>query len=118
MASVRIFTYSELMTAPVASSSGRFASDSIGLLKQRYVGRDMVTVSTGAAVSTSSSAAPTSARLVQVIVDPNVIVHYEVFPEGYSGAITAATTASPFFSGTQLLNFGPAWTMSFLQASF
>lgn len=118
MASVRIFTYAELLTAPVSPSSGRFASDSIGLLKQRYLGRDTVTVSTGSPVTTDSSAAPQHTKLVQVLVDPNVIVHYEVFPEGYSGAISAATTDSPFFSGTQLLNFGAGWTISFLEASF
>ena len=116
---VRIFTYSEVITAPVAASSGRFASDSIGLLKGRYLGRDMVTASTGAAVATASSAASnTNVKLVQVQVEPGKIVHYEIFPEGHSGAITEATTASPFTSGTQLFSFGPNYTISLLEASF
>lgn len=118
MASVRIFTYAEIITAPVAASSGRFSSDSVGLLKQRYLGRDMVTVSTGGAVTTSANAAPTGTRLVQIQVDPGIVVHYEIFPEGYSGSVSAATTASPFISGTTLFNFGPGWTISFLEASF
>ncbi len=118
MASVRIFTYAEIITAPVAPSSGRFSSDSIGLLKQRYLGRDMVTVSTGAAVTTNPLAAPRGTALVQIQIDPGIIVHYEMFPEGYSGSITEATTASPYMSGVQLYNHGPGWTISFLQASF
>lgn len=118
MASARIFTYSELMTAPVAASSGRFSSDSVGLLKQRYLGRGMVTLSTGAAVATDPLAAPRGTNLVQIQVDPGIIVHYELFPEGYSGSITEATTASPYLSGIQLMNFGPNWYISFLQAAF
>ena len=118
MADVRIFTYSELLTAPVAPSSGRFSTDSVGLLKQRYLGRDRVTVSTGSAVTTDAAAAPHHTKLVHVIVDPNTIVHYEVFPEGFSGAVTEATIDSPHFSGTQLLNFGAGWTISFLEATF
>lgn len=117
MADVRIFTYSELLTAPVAPSSGRFASDSVGLLKQRYLGRDKVTVNTVTPVSTSALAATQHTKLVHILVDPNTIVHYEIFPEGWSGAITEATAASPFMSGTQLFNFGSGWTISFLEAS-
>lgn len=116
MASVRIFTYAEIVTAPVAPSSGRFSSDSVGLLKQPYLGRDQVTINTGAAVATSAVAAPSGTRLVQVVVDPGKIVHYEVFPKDHSRSITEATAASPFFSGVQLLMFGPEWTISFLES--
>lgn len=112
---VRIFTFSEIITAPVAASSGRYSTDSVGLLKHPYLGRDQVTAGTGAAVATSASAAPDSTRLVQVQVEPGKIVHYEAVPQGQER--TAATT-SPFISGTTLIHFGPGWTLSFLEASF
>jgi hypothetical protein len=119
MASVRIFTYSEIITAPVAASSGRFSSDSVGLLKQRYLGRETISISTGSASSSSANTSDNSSvKLVQVQADPGTVVHYEIFPENWSGAITEATTDSPFMSGTQLFNFGKGWTISFREASF
>lgn len=112
---VRIFTYSEIITAPVAASSGRYSSDSVGLLKNPYLGKDQVTAGTGVAVSTSAAAATDSTRLVQIQVEPGKIVHYETVPAGQD---RTATTASPFISGTSLLHFGPSWQLSLLEASF
>jgi hypothetical protein len=111
---VRIFTYSEVITAPVAASSGRYSSDSIGLLKNPYLTSDQIEATTAAAVSTAL-ASNTSVRLVQVQIEPNKIVHYETVPAGQA---RTATTASPFISGTVLLSFGPDWQLSLLEANF
>lgn len=115
---VRLYTYSSVLTAPVAPSSGRFSSDSVGLLKNRYLGRAMITADTIAAQSTTSDLSPDGTFLLQILVQPGKIVHYEVFPQGYSGSITEATTASPYVSGKELLHYGPGWTISLLEASF
>lgn len=115
---VRLYTYSGVLTAPVAPSSGRFSSDSVGLLKNRYLGRAMITADTIAAQSTTTDLTPEGTFLLQIMVQPSKVVHYEVFPDGYSGSITEATSASPYISGTQLIHVGPRWLVSLLEASF
>ena len=116
---VRLYTYSEIISAPVAPSSGRYSSDSVGLLKGRYLGRAQIEADTGSAQSSSADlSSNTSVKLLQYMVEPGKIVHYELFPPGHSGAVTEATTASPYISGTGLLYFGPEWVISVLEASF
>lgn len=114
-AQVRVFTYSEVITAPVAASSGRYSSDSVGLLKNPYEGKDLVTPDTSTPQTTDAAIATNATRLAQVMVEPGKIVHYETIPSGQSRTVT---TDSPYISGTVLLHFGPGWQLSFLEASF
>lgn len=116
---VRVFTYSAIITAPVAASSGRFSSDSVGLLKHPYMGRDLIVATTGGAQATDPSMAPMGTSLIRIQVQPGGnAVHYELLPENNSGAITQATTDSPHLDGDGLFAFGPGWTVSILEASF
>lgn len=118
MATINLFTYSEIITAKVAPSSGRFSADSVGMLKNRYLARAQLTPTTGSPQSTTADLAPSGTTILQYMVEPGKVVYYEVFPEGYSGAITEATAASPWVSGTGILMFGPGWRISMLEASF
>ena len=116
---VSLFTYSELITARKAASSGTYSSDSVGLLKQRYLGRAQLTVDTASSLATSADLAPSGTNILQYMVQPGKIVYYEAFPEGYtSDTITEATSLSPYISGTGLLMFGPSWTISLREAIF
>lgn len=108
---VRIFTHSGLITAPVAPGSGRFSSDSVGLLKQPPEGREKLTASTGAAVSSAAATATGSTRLVFVQVQAGKIVHYEVTPEGRD--LVEAGDTSPTITGEVVIQFGSGWRISF-----
>lgn len=112
---VRISTYSGLITAPVAAGSGRFSSDSVGLLKQPPEGIETLTASTGAAVSSDSAKATRATRLILVQVQTGKVVHYAVTPQGQDEHV--ATTSHPTISGEVVIQFGDGWTISVLENS-
>ncbi len=109
---VRIFTHSAIVTAPVSPGSGRFSSDSISQLKQPPEGREMFTVGAVTASTSASATATGSTRLLLIQVQPGKRVHYEVSP---GTTVTAATSTSPVCSGDTVLQFGPGWSVSFLE---
>lgn len=110
---VRIFAHSGLITAPVAPGSGRFSTDSVGLLKQPPLGRERFEV---AAVALNSSASVSESRhtaLLLVQVQPGKVVHYECTPQSFE--LAEASTTSPTISGEVVIQFGQGWTISFLE---
>lgn len=107
---VRAFYRSGTSAAPVAAGGGRFTSDSLLLVKEPYLARDNVTVSTGAAQSID--AAPSGTKMLHLQVQAGKAVHVEVNPPNRS---TAADTSSPIYSGDTMLEFGPGWSASFLE---
>jgi hypothetical protein len=108
---VRTFCHTGLTTAVVAAGT-RYTTDSVAMLKQPYVGRSSVTVDSGTAQSTT--AAPASAKIVFIQVEAGKAVHYEVNPPNRA---TAADTSSPILTGATQIEFGPDWTLSFLEAT-
>lgn len=108
---VRAFYRSGTTAAPVAAGGGRFTSDSVLLVKEPYLDRDSVTVSTGAAQSID--AAPNGTKMLHLQVQQGKQVHVEVNPPNRS---TEADTGSPIYSGNTMLEFGPGWSASFLEA--
>jgi len=109
-ATVGIFFHSGLTTAPVDASGGRFSSDSVMLLKQPYLGRSFVSVDQNAAVSCSQ--APQNTKLVRIEVQPGKAVRYEINPPNRG---VVADSQSPLMSGSDQLQFGDRWTISFLE---
>jgi hypothetical protein len=112
---VRVFTHTGLITAPSSSAGGRFASDSVGLLKQPFLANEKITVA-ASPVTTSADTAPNGTGIAFVQVQAGKTVHYRLTP-GNNEAATDATDASPVLSGDTVLNFGPQWRISFLECA-
>lgn len=110
---VRISMYASLITAPVAGSSGRLSTDSVGLLKQPRLGGEKLTVSNTSVPSLSATAA-SGTQLALVQVQPGKVVHYEVTPQP-DADILPATDTCPTIEGSTIVNFGPGWRISFLE---
>lgn len=108
---VRAFYRSGTSAAPVAAGGGRFTSDSLLLVKEPYLARSSVTVNTGTAQSID--AAPTGTKMLHLQIQQGKQCHVEINPPNRS---TAADTGSPIYSGDTILEFGPGWTASFLEA--
>lgn len=108
---VRIFSHSGLVTAHV-SAGGRFASDSVGLLKYPYLGKESLTATTGSAQSSAAGTAPDATKVLNVQVEEGKAVHIEVNPPNRT---TAATVGSPIIRGDNIFNFGESWTISVLE---
>lgn len=112
---VRVFSHPSLITAPSSSAGGRFASDSVGLLKQPYIGNEKITVDSITPATTLAASAPSGTGIVFVQVQSGKTVHCQVSPANIDPV--AATTSSPVLSGDTVLNFGPQWRLSFLECT-
>jgi len=113
---VRLFTFSEIITAPVSATSGRYSTDSVGLLKYPYLARQTISAGASATTANASLTSNNNCQLLQVQVDPGGVVHIELTARATD--ITEATTDSLYISGTQLFKIGPNWSISLLEASF
>jgi hypothetical protein len=117
-ANVRAYTHAGMQALPVASFAGQPSNTNQFMLKQPYLHAEVLTASTGAAVSsTPETLAPTTDNNVKVLyvqVQPGKRVHYEVTPHGHSAR--TATTSSPIMLDGTVLSFGPGWAISVLEA--
>lgn len=112
---VNIFCHGELAVAPVGASSSRFSTDSL-FLAPPYLAKEQLTVTTGAAVASSPSTAPTGCAIVRVEVPAGKIVAYELNRANETPARVADST-SPTIEGRATLIFGPGWTVSLLDVT-
>lgn len=115
MANVRIFSYPSLISARVSPTSGRPSTDSFFLLKEPYLGAELLTPTTGVAATSLAATAPAETNLLKAQVDPGIRVHYEVTPNGQT--LRTATTNSPIISGDEFFYFGEGYRISFLETS-
>lgn len=113
-ATVKVIAYAAAIAVP-QHPTGRYTTDSVALLKQPYLAREVLTPDTSTAVSSSSSTAPTGTQFVEVQVQDGKTICYEVTPAGQT-AVTA-TQSSPWLSGRALLHFGAGWTISVIEAT-
>lgn len=104
---VKVFYHSGVTTAAVAAGT-RFASDSVAMLKQPYIGRASVSVTSAAAQAVS--AAPNGTKLAFVQVQEGKAVLYEVNPPNRS---VDADTSSPLLTGSTQIECGADWSISF-----
>lgn len=112
-ATVRLFTFSGLMTAPVASGSMRLSTDSVGLLKYPYLANETITANTSAAQSSAAAlSASSEAKVLLVQVQQGKAVSIEINNPNRS---TVATVDSPVFTGDQIFMFGSGWSVSLLE---
>jgi len=76
--------------------------------------REKLTVDSGSATSTQVTTAPAGTKLAFVQVQHAKMVHYEITPAGQT--IRAADSSSPTLTGDTLFEFGPQWTISFIES--
>lgn len=108
---VRMFYHSGLATAEVAAGT-RYATDSVSMLKQPYLGRQKISAGASA---TLSAAAPSKTKLAFIQVEAGKAVHFEVNPN--SDTARTADTDSPILTGQTQLEFGEGWTLSLMEAT-
>lgn len=113
-ATVRMFTFSGIMTAPVASGSKQFSSDSIGLLKYPYLAAESIVATTVSAQETSQDLTPAGTELVFIQVQEGKAVHFEINSPNRS---VSATVASPVLTGLggTVFKVSAGWSISLLE---
>lgn len=108
-ANVRMFAFAGLIRAP-AIGGVDLAYDSLMLTKTPYLGSQLLTPDTSAAVTSDAANAPDGTRLALIQVQNGKRVHMEVTPAGH--ALRTATTSSPIAEGNQYIEYGPGWRIS------
>lgn len=108
-ATVRVYYHSSVTTAPVDAASGRYSTDSVPLLKQPYLGREVLSATTSGEVRTAG--APAGTRLARIQVQEGKTATFEVDP-GINRA-QEADDLSPTISGEQIVECGPGWKFGF-----
>jgi hypothetical protein len=108
---VRLFSYSSLVSAPVSPVSGRLSTDSVSQLKQPYLAREKLTISSSQ--TSAAATAPTGTRLLMVQVQEGKTVNYEISPE--NADVTEADQTSPTLTGDQVFQFGSGWRIAFIE---
>lgn len=117
MAQVRCFAYTGVLPLVQGSDNGVKVMHTAFTFAGRYLARQNLTVSESPAVNSDAAVlgANAHARILRVQCDPGVRCHYELIPAGYS--LTEADTSSPVLSGSDILEWGPGWRISLLQAA-
>lgn len=109
---VRLFSYHTLISAPVSPVSGRLSTDSVSQLKQPYLAKESLTVSSSSQTSAAATA-PGSTRLLMVQVQEGKTVNYEISPA--NADVTEADQTSPTLTGDQVFQFGEGWRIAFIE---
>lgn len=115
-AAVRLFSYAGVNAVPVASNANLMLAHTSYLFPGRYLAKEQLSASTGGAVTSGAPlAVSTHCRILRLQVEAGKAVHVEVIPPGVIGV--AATTESPIYTGNEVLDWGPEWTCSILEAT-
>lgn len=110
---VRVFTHTSVTSAALNPGAGRYTTDSVSMLKMPYVAREAVTVSSGAATSTTTALTTNaSVKLFHVQIQPGKVVAIEVNPPNRS---VPADAESPYYSGDITIEAGKDWTLSIIE---
>lgn len=109
-ATVHIFTFAGLTTAPVVSGD-RYSTDSIQYLKEPILGRDKLECDEGAADASEHAASPTAAKVAYVQVEPGKTVYYEITSDNMD-ALVEANDTSRYAAGNFTLQWGSNWRLS------
>jgi hypothetical protein len=106
---VKIFYHQGISQVPFASGS-KYATDSVGTLKQPYIERASVSVDNVTAQSVT--AAPPGSGVALVQVEQGKVVFCEVNPPNRS---TSADSSSMSIQGDVTFVVGSGWSFSFLE---
>ena len=109
----RFFSHTGISTAYVNPASGRYSTDSVGMLKLPYLAREAITADSITAQSTASAmTTSTGTKLVHLQIETGKTVAVECNPPNRS---TSADSSSPRYSGDVTFEAGPNWTFSILE---
>jgi hypothetical protein len=110
---VRLFAHKGVSTAFVNPASGRYSTDSIGMLDLPYLAREAITATSSPAQSTTTTlTASVGTKLVHIQIETGKTVAIEVLPPNRS---VSADSSSPRYSGDVTMVAGPNWTFSILE---
>lgn len=115
MATVRIFSYSELLAASIRPTANRPITDGLFLFKEPYLNNETLSPDTSTAATSAAATAPANTKLLKAQVSSGDRVHYEVTPLGQD--LRVATSNSPIISGDEIFNFGEGYIISFLEVT-
>ena len=114
MSEVRVYSHAGLIRGLVtAGGSTGPSSDSLFLLKLPYLSGEVLTPTTSVAAHSLAATAPAGTNLLQVQLEDNTAVHFEVTPEGHT--LREATTASPLLKNDTVLSFQAGYRLSVLE---
>lgn len=106
---VKVFYHQGIAQVPFATGT-KYATDSVGTVKQPYISRTSVTVDN--ATAQSVTAAPSGAGMALVQVQVGKAVRVEVNPPNRS---VTADADSLTIRGDTTFVVGPDWSFSFLE---
>ena len=110
---VRCFSYAGIIAVPWAANN-QLATNGEYVFQDPYVASAVLSVDTTPAQTTSTALSPIGTRVLRVEVQRGYVMHYEITKGNATPVI--ATTASPTIDGKETLDFGPGYTISFMQA--
>jgi hypothetical protein len=108
---VRLFTFSGVVSAPRSSGDKAFATDTIGLLKYPYLAREAITAN-DTAQSSASDLSPAGTEILFAQIQGGKAVHIEV---NTPGRTATADASSPIITGDVLFRFSAGWSVSLLE---
>jgi hypothetical protein len=109
----RLFSHTGISTAYVNPASGRYSTDSVGMLKLPYLAREAITATSSPAQSTTTTlTASSGTKLVHMQVQVGKTVAVECNPPNRS---TDADSSSPRYSGDVTFEAGPNWVFSIIE---
>lgn len=116
---VRIFGHDGLARLKVMTQT-QFASDSVYHLKQPYLWAQNIAVSGVAAPSAPNVTIPTgktqdTTSVIAIEIPDGQAIRYEINPPGNNPRV--ANTNSPRLTGNNVLEFGPNYTISMIDAA-
>lgn len=115
MATVLIFSYSEVLPAKVGSGAGQAPADSLLLLKEPYSAREKLEPTTSAQATSIAATAPADTKMLKVQILGGLRCHYEVTPASQTPRV--ADTESPILNGDDIIFFGQGYLLSVLEVT-
>lgn len=115
MATVRCYSYANLISAKVNPGGGQYSADSVFMLNDPYLAGEVISPSTSVAASTSAAIAPAETRMLKVQINAGRRCYYEVTPP--SQTLRVATDQSPILNGDDLIYFAAGYRLSVLEVS-
>ncbi len=109
---VNLFYHRGLVAAPILTRS-QDTKDSVFMLEQPYL--ETAVSITATSTPQTTAAAPQKTAIVSIEVEDGHAVRCEMLPPGRVG--TASAIASPKLTGQQVLQCGPGWTISIVEAA-
>lgn len=114
-ATVRIYAHSAVVSVPVANQNLASSDAAFVLLKQPYLGREVLEADSGSSVESDPSNAPDNTACLLVEVQTGKEIAYEVTPQ--NATLRDADSDSPRLTGSKVIHFGPGSRLSVIDVT-